>query len=343
MRIYTSGEFDHLIQEGLKSGTIVENSNGIDHVIECQHPLGKGSVRRIQLRDGLLLQVGDIYNPSEEVYGLSFRHSFSQPLTFAFRLAGDRRVLTEGIKEDYYYEKSGESYLFFVPGTKEIEEYPAQTQLKSVRIYMSVELLRQFALYKSKLLPQELNNLVEGKSASIFLYSLGAMNYSMELTLQQILSCSHQDMIERLYLESKVLELIVLQLTQLSHMLEKFPQNGDLESSDINRIYQAKEILICNIQSPPSLLELSRRVGLNDYKLKRGFRQVFNTTVYKYLQSYRMEQAKLLLTQPLLSVANVARDVGYSSQSRFCDAFKKNFGMTPREYKTSQTNSKIRI
>lgn len=343
MKIYTSVEFDRLFQKGLESGTILQNSNGVDDITEYQHPLGKGYTHRIQLRKGLLLQISDICNPTEEDYGLSFQHSASQPLAFAFRLAGNRRVLTEGIQEDYYYEKSGESYLFFLPSTKEIEEYPGKTQLKSVRIYMSIEFLQEFSVYKSKILPQQLNDLVEGKSRSIFLYSLGEMTYPMLSILEQILTCSYQDMIERLYLESKVLELIVLQFNQLLQIQEKSSHNGDLGSNDISCIYQAKEILISNLQNPPSLVELSRQVGLNDYKLKRGFRQVFNTTVYKYLQSYRMEQAKLLLNQPLLSVGNVARNVGYSSQSRFCDAFKKTFGMTPRDYKASQINFKLRI
>ena len=42
------------------------------------------------------------------------------------------------------------------------------------------------------------------------------------------------------------------------------------------------------MDDPPSLVELARKVGINDYKLKVGFREVFGTTVYKYLHTHRM-------------------------------------------------------
>ena len=61
------------------------------------------------------------------------------------------------------------------------------------------------------------------------------------------------------------------------------------------RIHQAKDILIRQIDNPPSLLSLARQVGINDFKLKQGFRQVFGTTVFGYLHSHRMERAAQLL------------------------------------------------
>jgi len=84
-----------------------------------------------------------------------------------------------------------------------------------------------------------------------------------------------------------------------------------------------------DIQNPPSLMDLARQVGINDYKLKSGFRQIFGTTVFGYLQTCRMERAKQLLAEQQLSIAAIAHVVGYASQSRFCHAFKQRYGMTP--------------
>ncbi|MBW4567884.1 MAG: AraC family transcriptional regulator [Tolypothrix carrinoi HA7290-LM1] len=94
----------------------------------------------------------------------------------------------------------------------------------------------------------------------------------------------------------------------------------------------SKDILIHNLNSPPSLLDLARQVGLNDRKLKEGFLLVFGTTVFGYLQTHRMLQGKQLLAERSLSVAGVAHAVGYTSPSRFCDAFKRQFGITPKAY-----------
>ncbi|MEH1835867.1 MAG: helix-turn-helix transcriptional regulator [Nostoc sp.] len=84
---------------------------------------------------------------------------------------------------------------------------------------------------------------------------------------------------------------------------------------------------------PPSLLNLAEEIGLNDFKLKRGFREVFGTTVLGYVQSLRLEQAQQLLRGTNLTVAEIASQVGYESITHFRHLFKRQFGITPREYR----------
>ena len=84
---------------------------------------------------------------------------------------------------------------------------------------------------------------------------------------------------------------------------------------------------------PPSLLALARQVGLNDCKLKQGFRHLFGTTVFGYVHRCRMEAAKALLGDRDLNIAIVANRVGYASPSRFCHAFKRYTGLTPSDYR----------
>ncbi|NJK61978.1 MAG: helix-turn-helix transcriptional regulator [Synechococcaceae cyanobacterium SM2_3_1] len=79
-----------------------------------------------------------------------------------------------------------------------------------------------------------------------------------------------------------------------------------------------------------SLLDLARQVGLNDFKLKRGFRAMLGTTVFGYLQTYRMEQVQYLLLDRRLSVAAIAQRVGYVNPSAFWAAFRRHFGTTPK-------------
>ncbi|MGD1918600.1 MAG: helix-turn-helix transcriptional regulator [Pleurocapsa sp.] len=83
------------------------------------------------------------------------------------------------------------------------------------------------------------------------------------------------------------------------------------------------------MENPPSLLALAKLVGLNDYKLKLGFRHCYETTVFVYLRSQRLEKARQLLLETNLSVSEIARIVGFSSLSRFGAAFKRQFGISP--------------
>jgi AraC-like DNA-binding protein len=121
----------------------------------------------------------------------------------------------------------------------------------------------------------------------------------------------------------------------LSHF---FGQLADLKDDTIQesvqeKLLQAKEILSNNLESPPSLSELSRQIGMNTFKLKKNFKDLFGVPVFKYLQNKRMSKAHQLLNQKELSVQEVAWEVGYSSLSSFSNAFTKKFGYRPSEIK----------
>lgn len=145
-----------------------------------------------------------------------------------------------------------------------------------------------------------------------------------------------------MYLEGKVLELAALQFSQFTEADNHLHNEATLKADDIERLHQAKEILIGQINDPPSILGLARQVGLNDCKLKQGFRQVFGTTVFGYLREHRLEQARLLLIEGELSVQQVARAIGYAHPGYFATAFKRRFGVSPKAYQLGETVSLIK-
>jgi AraC-like DNA-binding protein len=116
-----------------------------------------------------------------------------------------------------------------------------------------------------------------------------------------------------------------------------------LKSDDVARLYAASEILTQRANDPPSLLELARQVGLNDYKLKQGFLQVFGTTVFGFLHDYRLKRSQQLLISGEMSVTQVAHTVGYASLPSFSKAFRKKYGSSPITYMTQQSEKKIRL
>ncbi len=65
--------------------------------------------------------------------------------------------------------------------------------------------------------------------------------------------------------------------------------------------------------------------------LKRAYRIVFGVPVYEYARNQRLQRARALLSEGELSVGEVAVRVGYQSLSWFSLAFKRKFGMLPRE------------
>lgn len=94
--------------------------------------------------------------------------------------------------------------------------------------------------------------------------------------------------------------------------------------------------MINNFSNPPSLIDLARQVGLNERKLKQGFQQIFGTTVFGYLQNYRMQQAKQLLRNSNVTIASVAAAVGYRNSEAFSVAFQRQFAIGPKAYQLSK-------
>ncbi len=103
-----------------------------------------------------------------------------------------------------------------------------------------------------------------------------------------------------------------------------------LSSRDREALQEAKrQIETQPVDQPLSLKQLCRKTGLNEYKLKKGFKKLFAKTPYDYHLEIKMAEAKKLLLNPDVSVYTVAYQVGYQQVSNFCVAFKKRFGITP--------------
>jgi AraC-like DNA-binding protein len=83
---------------------------------------------------------------------------------------------------------------------------------------------------------------------------------------------------------------------------------------------------------PPSLQTLSDEIDLSLSKLKEGFKQLYGDTVYGYLLSHKMEEARRMLESGKYNVNEVGLKIGYSTSSHFIAAFKKKYGTTPKKY-----------
>ncbi len=144
------------------------------------------------------------------------------------------------------------------------------------------------------------------------------------------------DKLQELYLESKVLDLIYTTINETPTNPNQNKNQIYLSTKDIECLQKAKNILIENMTNPPSLKELSRKSALNEFKLKKGFKQLFGNTVYGLLQEYRLNEAKKLLESNELNINEASTLVGYKSGSHFSKIFKEHFGINPIEIRHQQ-------
>jgi len=112
------------------------------------------------------------------------------------------------------------------------------------------------------------------------------------------------------------------------------PVSGLLPPYDMDKIQEAGEYLLENLDTPFTLVELARKIGINDYKLKRGFKKFFDMTVFEFLIRARMEKARQLLLETELPIQEISMILGYRSIANFSAAFKKYMGCPPSKLKT---------
>jgi len=153
--------------------------------------------------------------------------------------------------------------------------------------------------------------------------------------LQFLASSTQQSFCDQLLLESKTIELLARQIEQFEQ-LETHTDTYKLENEERERMCRARDIVINHTGEQLSLRSLAHMVGTNEFTLKRNFKAVFGNTVYGYLKQHKMEEARSILTEKDVTVAEIAQKMGYKHATHFTSAFKKYFGYLPNKIRSGK-------
>ncbi|MDX6187815.1 AraC family transcriptional regulator [Flavobacterium sp. Fl-318] len=116
--------------------------------------------------------------------------------------------------------------------------------------------------------------------------------------------------------------------------------NGSMRSAEAHLIQNVYDYIIGHLDtSLPSLRELSQIFGINEFKLKHGFRELFSTSIYQFYNEQRLKNAHLLIEQSSLPLKEIAYRSGFSTYANFSKSFKKKFDYAPNELKRLVKNS----
>ncbi|HEV2482258.1 MAG TPA: AraC family transcriptional regulator [Puia sp.] len=176
------------------------------------------------------------------------------------------------------------------------------------------------------------DNLLEFKHTSSFAKTLSLCGRT-RLVLETLLNHNFTGAHENIFVnaQSQMLLLYSLECMVGEKEVEGFQCKFLANEADREKIVQAREILLQHIGEPLTIKELSRKVAINECYLKKGFKEMFGTTIFDFYQGQRMEHARYLLYEKGLSVTEVSLMLGYSSISHFSTAFKKHTGLKPCE------------
>jgi AraC family transcriptional regulator, transcriptional activator of the genes for pyochelin and ferripyochelin receptors len=146
--------------------------------------------------------------------------------------------------------------------------------------------------------------------------------------IHSILNCNYPDSLKRMFVFSKAVELFVLQTESCGRSTGR-EVTWLKKEYDRERILFARDYLVKHVENPPALAELARLAGINEFKLKNGFKEIFNQPVFAYLADYRLETARNELMKRSKTITEIAFELGFSSPQHFSSAFKKKYGVQP--------------
>ena len=137
-----------------------------------------------------------------------------------------------------------------------------------------------------------------------------------------------------IFLESQALLVLLHTHTDCDSQQEPTCFNCKFLNDPIEKqkIMQARVIVMINLSEPPTIPQLARAVHINECYLKKGFKEMYGTSIFDFVQQQRVHKAKQILKSNKLSIQQLALELGYSNTSNFTNAFKKMTGKAPTEW-----------
>lgn len=159
--------------------------------------------------------------------------------------------------------------------------------------------------------------------------------------INEIKNCKHKGLYKRLYIENKIQELLLLQL-EMNNQHKRWRKLSWLNKDDLQKLQQAKRLIETDFKKPLNITKLSKKINLNEFKLKKGFKACFGITIKKYIINLRMEYALELLRSDEHNISEIAYLSGYKGLPQFSSAFKTHYGFSPKAIR-SGISSKLEI
>lgn len=326
----TGKEFDEQYQDAGKEKQW-DPTDKLDITCKFDARISQGWSREIYLREGIWLMI-DSHQPIDKMV-VTYAEEECYSIECSFVLSGKGERIFNRMPDEKLFLWTAGKYFLRSNGLlpQSIGNYLDKDSFSIFEIHITPSVLYSFAASLEDEMPENLQHFIKSPSQEAYLQSRD-IQPMMKTVIQQVLHCPYQGMVKRMYVESKVVELMSLVLNHEVTIQQGEVKQGALKIEQLERIHYAKEILLRDLDNPPSLGELARQVGLNDCLLKSSFRHVFGTTVFGMLKSYRLELARQLLSEQDINIAEVAHRVGYGSSTTFGRAFKQKFGVTPKSY-----------
>lgn len=228
-------------------------------------------------------------------------------------------------KNKFNYSKHNIRY---VPSATDHYSIPARGEFIYFLVILTKAYYEQLAQINSNLHESFWEKIELGNRVSMVDEDL-LVTAEMKQVIEDIKKTNSKRELKQMYLNAKLLELLIYQFEQFS--LGEKDEESSLKDEDIRKLEEVMHILKTQFVNPPTHKQLSKQVLINEFKLRSGFKKYYGTTIHNYITRLRMEEAKRLIIAEHKNMYEIGSLVGFKHQASFTHAFKKYYGILPSE------------
>jgi len=311
-----------------------QRTGGMETLRSLPEDLGQGGFYNLTCRQGLNFCLNRCW------FDRDYHAKITCPspvVTFAFCMSG--RVSTRNCCRKSPIEmKAGDAVAYYFKETRLEQWIQGGETVRALAVHFNPETLIRLTM--------PFNGQSSGAEESLKkslkmgeLYLSRQMTPRMICLLRDVITCPHEGGFKKLFLESRILELIACHLEQV--FLQDRPNVSvrQLSPEDKDRITFARDIIVSHLQFPPTLTALAREIGMSHTRLTRGFKKLYGCTVFEYLRNERLNYGRTLLGENRLSITEVAFKAGFSSSSHFSSALQRIYGVSPSDYRLGKRHN----
>ncbi|MDR2122999.1 MAG: AraC family transcriptional regulator [Flavobacteriaceae bacterium] len=241
---------------------------------------------------------------------------------FYFCTKGGATFHFEG--NDSFLMKEGNSLLLFQPDIDVPINISLSRKSKLIIFVITIQKIEEIFSRNKEKLPfftgEPYNTVYQEKPLSV----------PEKLIITQLEDYSLEPEFENMYLTVKLNELLIQYFSRPDDTTGASVPIKD--EKFIRQIQEIKELLLDNIASPPTLKVISEKMNLSEYKIKDGFKKLYGKTFSNFILDTKLEIGREKLDLKVKQVQEIAYDLGYENPSHFIEAFKKKYGVTPKQW-----------
>ncbi len=237
-------------------------------------------------------------------------------LYLSFMIKGETLIQIQNTATEMVYEEN-ESFMAYIERYNATLKIYDKMPFKEVNVIIGQDFLKKYGLNDAS----EFKNIIDENLILPITDTMFSVLEALEMEYGK-------GLVQRLFLESKVMEMIAMQLGNYKIQNDRSLSLSNQKS--IKKLFFLKQFLKDNLDKNYTIHELAKEIGLSEHLLKSEFKRIFNCSVNQYFSTEKMKKAKHLLQNTESPIYQIAEDVGYKNATHFSAAFKRFYNETPK-------------